>query len=302
MEQVEKLFPDGDRVHPVEFLNGNRDEVFERYQQWVVDEGAEGVVLRSDSAGVFKVKPKHSLDLAIIGFSEGVDDRSGMLHSMLLGIVRVNGDFQIVARVGGGFSDQERRELLELLNQRVVESDYHEVNSDQVAYQMVEPGLVAEISCLDIVSRTSHGNTIDKMIVEWSAEKKRWSGVRRLPLGSIISPQYVRMRDDKQPDADAVSISQLSDIAEIPESNTAATDLELPLSTIINRSSATKVLKGATMVRKLICWKTNKDEESRDFPAYVLHLTDFSPNRKAPLQHEICVSDSKEQILSLIHI
>ncbi len=299
MEQVEKLFPDGDRVHPVEFINGSREDVFERYQQWVVEEGAEGVVLRSDSAGVFKIKPKHSLDLAVIGFSEGVDDRSGMLHSMLLGIVRVNGDFQIVSRVGGGFSDQERRELLELLLPRAVESDYHEVNSDQVAYQMIEPGLVAEISCLDIVSRTSHGNTIDKMIVEWSADKRRWSGVRRLPLGSIISPQYVRMRDDKKPDADSVSIAQLSDIAEIPESNVAATDLELPVSTIINRSSATKVLKGATMVRKLICWKTNKDEESRDFPAYVLHLTDFSPNRKAPLQHEICVSDSKEQIDTL---
>jgi len=222
-----------------------------------------------------------------------------MLHSLLLAIVRVNGDFQIVARVGGGFSDEQRKNLLEQFKSRVVESDYHEVNSDQVAYQMMKPGLVAEISCLDIVSRTSHGNTIDKMIIDWKDDKKNWSGVRRLPLCSIISPQFVRMRDDKQPDADSVSMSQLSDIAEISESNMAADDLELPISQIINRSTATKILKGATMVRKLICWKTNKDEESRDFPAYVLHLTDYSPNRKSPLKHEICVSDSKEQIESL---
>lgn len=299
MQKVGELFPAGDRIHPVEFVKGDRKEVFERYQQWVIDESAEGIVLRSDSAGVFKIKPKHSLDLAVIGYSEGVDDRAGMLHSMLLGIVRSNGDFQIVARVGGGFSDDERRELLEKLQTRAVESDYHEVNSDQVAYQMIEPGLVTEISCLDIVSRTSHGNTIDKMILEWSAEKRKWSGVRRLPLGSIISPQYVRLRDDKEPDADSVSISQLSDIAEIPDSNIAATDLELPVSTVITRSTATKILKGATMVRKLICWKTNKDEESRDYPAYVLHLTDYSPNRKSPLAHEICVSDSREQIEAL---
>jgi len=296
MTQTKKLFPKGDRVHPVEYVTGKRKDVFEQFQQWVVEEGAEGVVLRSDSSGVFKIKLKHSLDLAVIGFSEGIDDRAGMLHSMLIGIVRVDGDFQIVGRVGGGFSDDERKDLLKTFSKQVVDSDYHEVNSDQVAYQMIKPGLIAEISCLDIVSRTSHGNTIDKMILQWSKDKKNWSGVRRLPLCSIISPQFVRLRDDKKPNADDVSITQLSDIAEIPDSNVAATDLELPESEILQRSTATKVLKGATMVRKLICWKTNKEEESRDYPGYVLHLTDYSPNRKSPLAHEICVSDSREQI------
>jgi len=296
MTEAEKIFEKGDRVHIVENVSGDRKKIFEQFNQWVVEEGAEGVVLRSDSAGVFKIKLKHSLDLAIIGFSQGIDDRAGMLHSLLVGIVRVDGDFQIVARVGGGFSDEERREILSLLQQRTVESDYHEVNSDQVAYQMIKPGLVTEISCLDIVSRTSHGNTIDKMILEWDDTGSRWTGVRRLPLGSIISPQFVRMRDDKKADADSVSITQLSDIAEIPESNVAAADLELPTSEILQRSTATKTLKGKTMVRKLISWQTNKQEESRDFPSFVLHLTDFSPNRKAPLQHEICVTDSREQL------
>jgi len=299
MAEVARLFPQGDRVHPVEWVNGNRDAVFDQYQQWVLDDGAEGVVIRSDSVGVYKIKPKHSLDLAVVGFSEGVDDRSSMLHSLLLAIVRINGDFQIVARVGGGFSDEQRRELLIQLAPLVVDSDYHEVNSDQVGYQMIRPELVAEISCLDIVSRTSHGNTIDKMIIDWEEDKGHWAGVRRLPLGSIISPQFVRMREDKQPVPESVSITQLSDIAQIPESNSAAADLELPLSSILKRSAATKVLKKATMVRKLICWKTNKDEESRDFPAFVLHLTDYSPNRKKPLNHEICVSASQQQIEQL---
>jgi len=299
MDEVSRIFPDGDRVHAVEWVKGDRDAVFDQYQQWVIEDDAEGVVLRSDSAGVYKIKPKHTLDLAIVGFSEGVDDRASMLHSLLLAIVRINGDFQIVARVGGGFSDEQRHDLLTQLAPLVADSDYHEVNSDQVGYQMIKPGLVAEISCLDIVSRTSHGNTIDKMIIEWNDDDGTWAGVRRLPLGSIISPQFVRLRDDKQPDADSVSITQLSDIAQIPESNMAAADLDLPASSILIRSAATKVLKQATMVRKLICWKTNKNEESRDYPAFVLHLTDYSPNRKKPLNHDICVSDSQEQIEQL---
>lgn len=296
MEQAAKLFGDGERVHPVEWISGDREAVFKQFKKWVIEESAEGIVLRSDSAGVFKIKQRHSIDLAVIGFSEGIDDRAGMLHSMLLSVVRVDGDFQIVARVGGGFSDQQRTELLQTFKELVCESDYREVNSDRVAYQMIKPGTVVEISCLDIVSRTSHGNTIDKMILEWNDEKQSWAGVRRLPLCSIISPQYIRIRDDKTACSDDVKMSQLSDIADIPEFNTAADDLELPASEILRRSSATKVLKGATMVRKLICWQTNKQEASRDFPGFVLHLTDFSPNRKAPLNHEICVSDSKEQI------
>ena len=55
-------------------------------------------------------------------------------------------------------------------------------------------------------------------------------------------------------------------------------------------------IKGKTMVRKLMLWKTNKDTVSPEHPAYVLALTDFSPNRKTPLERDIRVSSSLEQI------
>ena len=79
-----------------------------------------------------------------------------------------------------------------------------------------------------------------------------------------------------------------------------ADDMILPSSTVMTREVAVKTLKGATMVRKLLLWKTNKEEASRDHPAYVLHLTDFSPNRKEPLKHDIRVSSSEAQIQSLL--
>ena len=44
--------------------------------------------------------------------------------------------------------------------------------------------------------------------------------------------------------------------------------------------------------------KTNKENDSEDFPGYVLHYTDFSPNRKVPLAREIRVSNSLTQIES----
>jgi ATP-dependent DNA ligase len=296
-ERIEKLFADGERVHPVETVIGDGHKaVLKQFKAWVDGEDAEGVVARNDTAGVFKVKPRHTLDLAAVGFTEGLDDRSGMLHDIMLAVIRHDGTYHIIGRVGGGFSDDQRSALLKELEQHVVDSDYAEVNSDRVAYRMIRPGIVLEISCLDIIARTSRGNTIDKMVLEWNADKQTWEGVRRLPLCSIISPQFLRLREDKTCSVDDIRFSQLTDIVDIRSADMVSEELRLPASKIIKRSVATKVMKEATMVRKLLLWKTNKETHSTDYPAYVLHLTDYSPNRKDPLKHEVRVSSSLEQL------
>ena len=296
-DRISALFGQGDRVHPVETVVGDGSKaVLKQFREWVDGQGAEGVVARNDAAGVYKVKPRHNLDLVAIGFTEGLDDRAGLIHDVMLATMRQDGMFHIIGRVGGGFSDDERASLLKLLDARVVESDYAEVNSDRVAYRMIEPGIVFEISCLDLIARTSRGNTIDKMVLEWNSEDGSWEGVRRLPLCSVISPQFLRIRDDKGATIDDVRFSQLTDVVDIPAAEVVSEELRLPVSKILDRAVATKELRGATMVRKLLLWKTNKEEESTEYPAYVLHLTDYSPNRKDPLKHEVRVSNSLQQI------
>ena len=295
-EKIAELFEGGERVHPVETITGTDKTVLSQFKSWVEKEGAEGVVARSDHAGMFKIKPRHSIDVAVIGYAEGTEDRVGMLHDMLLAIHRRDGSFQVMGRVGGGFSDEDRTNFLSDLHDIETASDYAEVNSDRVAYQMVEPKLVAEISCLDLVSQTTRGGTIDRMVLRWNDKDKKWETVRRLPLVSVISPQFIRFRDDKEVNPEDISINQLLDLVEIPLSDKSAEELELPKSELLRRKVATKELRGATMVRKLVMWKTNKETESSNFPAYVAYLTDFSPNRKVPLQREIRVSNSREQI------
>jgi hypothetical protein len=39
-------------------------------------------------------------------------------------------------------------------------------------------------------------------------------------------------------------------------------------------------------------WKTNK-EATTEFPAYVVYLTDFSPNRQNPLERDIKIASSE---------
>ena len=213
-----------------------------------------------------------------------------------LGVRRADETYQVLCRVGGGFSDEQRREILSDLKDLVVESEYAEVNSDRVAYQMVRPEWVIEISYLDLVAQTTRGGSINRMVLEYqSDESPAYKVVRRLPLTAVISPQFVRRREDKQADSTDVRIEQIAERVDLSMADQDARQLKLPASSMMQREVFVKELKGATMVRKFIMWRTNKSDQSDEFPEFVIHYTDFSPNRKQPLDREIRVTNSQEQ-------
>lgn len=298
--EIERIFGKGDLVHPVETveLKGYR-EIERQFEKWVEDEGAEGLVIRSDTAGNFKVKPRHTLDAVVIGFTESTDDRQGMLHDLLLGLARKDGSIQVLGRVGGGFSDDDRREMLSDLNDMVVNSEYAEVNSDHVAYQMVEPKWVVEISCLDLIAQNTRGGAVNRMVLNWNHAANQYEVVRRLPLVSVISPQFVRIREDKTLDPSDVRISQVTDLVPVAMTDVDAGEMKLPKSEILQREVYTKQLRGEMLVRKFLMWKTNKQGTSEEYPGYVVYYTDYSPARKTPLTREVRVTNSETQCIAL---
>ena len=128
-QQIEGIFGGGELVHAVETeLANDINDIEKLFDKWVEGEDAEGLVVRSDSAGLFKVKPRHTLDAVVVGFTESADDRAGMMHDLLLAVARPDGTLQILCRVGGGFSEDERRKMLSDLQDMVVNSEYAEVN------------------------------------------------------------------------------------------------------------------------------------------------------------------------------
>ena len=301
-QKLVKLLQSGTRVHPVEAEWATKaSAVRDLYAKWVEKEGAEGVVARSDVAGSFKIKPRHNLDVAVIGYSESTGDRAGLLHDMLVAVLRREGTFHVLGRVGGGFTDEQRKEMLSDLKDMAVDSEYAEVSSDHVAYQMVRPDWVVEISCLDLVSQNTRGGPVSRMVLDWHANNGHslYRTLRRMPLASVISPQFVRRREDKQVQPVDVRIAQLADVVELPQADKDSRQLVLPKSEILRREVYIKELKGEQMVRKLVLWKTNKEQLADDFPAYVVHLTDFSPNRKDPLSRDMRISSSFQQIQQL---
>ncbi len=302
-QTIESVFGDSERIHPVETeLANDVGDIEKLFDKWVENEDAEGLVVRSDNAGLFKVKPRHTLDAVVIGFTESTDDRTGMMHDLLLAVARTDGTLQVLCRVGGGFSEEERRTMLCDLQDMVINSEYAEVNSDYVAYKMVRPEWVIEISCLDLISKTTRGGDINRMALNYDQDSDEYKVVRRLPLATVISPQFVRRREDKQAHPSDISFSQVTDRVEVAMMDCEAKNYKLPTSEIIRREVYTKEAKGKTMVRKFVLIKTNKQDEANEYPAFVMHYTDFSPNRKAPLDREVMVSNSEDQITALFQL
>jgi hypothetical protein len=156
---------------------------------------------------------------------------------------------------------------------------------------MIKPGPVIEISCLDMIAERSKGGPVNRMVLEWTG--KKYAALSRMPLVSVISPQFVRLRDDKEAGAEETSISQVTDQVKVEDAAKSADTTKLKSSKLIERTVYTKVMKENTMVRKLLLWKTNK-EDTPDFPAFVIYLTDFSPNRKTPLERDIKVASTEK--------
>ncbi|MBK6723534.1 MAG: ATP-dependent DNA ligase [Acidobacteria bacterium] len=285
---LDKWFAKGKLVQVVEHVQTKKtDEILALLADWVIEKGSEGLVLQHDTANWYKIKLRHNLDAAIIGYSEGSDERKGLLHDLLVAVVRNDGTFHELTRVGGGFRDEERKTIAADLKKRIVPSDYVAVNNDYVAYEMIKPGPVIELSCLDLITESSRGGPVNRMVLKWDG--KRYNALSRMPLVSVISPQFVRIRDDKEATIEDVNIHQLTDIAPVASAEKSAEDTTSAPSQILQREVYTKTMKDKLMVRKLLLWKTNK-EEKPEFPAYVVYLTDFSPNRADPLQREIRIA------------
>ena len=93
-----------------------------------------------------------------------------------------------------------------------------------------------------------------------------------------------------------IRLEQINDFSYIEPADSLAVADQEP-SQVIKREVYKKESGGKLMVRKFIVWKTNKP--APEYPAYVFHYTDFSSDRKEPLQRDVSVSDDEKQIMDL---
>jgi hypothetical protein len=292
-----ELFGDGNRVRAVPMKPaGSRHDVLKIAVDWIAD-GAEGVVVHCELPRIFKIKPKHSIDAAVVGYTEGDGDQRGKVREILVAVRRDGGDFQVLGCTGNGLSENDKSLLFQKLSSEHVESRYLETDSRNIAFHMVRPDMVVELSCTDLITETSKGPK-QNPVLAFDGEGG-YHLTAMLPGASLLHPVFVRLREDKTPEPSMVHIRQVKSLVFLPEPADDGKPMDLPASEVIFRKVYVKESKGQKMVQKFLAWRTNKAGAS--FPAYVFHYTNFSPGRKDALQRELRVSSSHDQLMAIVN-
>jgi hypothetical protein len=289
---LQRLCDGGKRVTPVKTeVVGTAHDIVTLFTNWVTDGKAEGLVVRVSNERIFKVKESITIDAVIIGYTIRSEDAK-QTRSLLFALMREDGLFHVLGSTGNLGDENQRVELMELLVGSENISNYRHVSSSGELYQFVRPIHVAEIKVTDLQSQDSSGQPPKRMVLK--LEGDRWESVRQLPGVSLIHPVFVRLRPDKQVNAADIRISQVTDRCYIPDVQGTVTVSELPKSELIRREVYVKKAKDQVAVRKLLVWKTNKENIDPAYPAYVVHFTDYSAGRKEPLAREVRLAPSQE--------
>lgn len=282
-----------EQVKPVQMRNASsKDEVQEIFDEWVGGEGAEGLVVHSESPIVWKVKERHTIDAAVIGYTTA--DRG--IRDLMFAVRRPDGLFQMFALGSTGMTDDDRADIAKRLSEKHVESQYVLSDSRGIAYQMVKPELVFEISVLELVARGNDDKIKMNPLLRYD-EQQGWLMEGTTPGVSALGITLERERTDKQPNETDVRISQLTDICpfEEPEGGKA----EMAKSELLERHVYKKVSGEKIMLHKFLLWKTNKEQSGR-YPTFIIYHTDYSSSRKEMIKRDMLYSNDEQQIRDLL--
>jgi len=281
-------------LQPVQMRNASsNDEVQQIYEEWVEGEGAEGLVVHSEAPIVWKVKTRHTIDAAVIGYTTA--DRG--IRDLMFAVRRPDGLFQMFVLGSTGLTDEQRADIAQRLSTKHVESQYVLSDSRGIAYQMVKPELVFEISVLELVARGNDDKIKMNPLLKYD-EAQGWLMEGTTPGVTALGITLERERADKQPNETDVRISQLTDICpfEEPEGGSA---LSRQPSTLLERHVYKKVSGAKVMLHKFLLWKTNKEQSGR-YPAFIIYHTDFSSGRKEIIKRDMLYSNDEQQIRELL--
>ena len=283
----------GDDVIPVDMMTAESlEEVQTIYDEWVECQGAEGLVIHSDSHIICKVKPRHTIDAVIVGYTTG--DRG--VRDLMMAARREDGLFQVFAVGSGGLSDEARLSLLERLSLQHVESQYILSDSRGIAYQMVNPEIVFELSVIELVAKGNDDKVRTNALLTFD-EEKGWLMNGMTPGVSAFGLVFEREREDKSPTPSDIRISQLTDLCPFEEQQAAMGKLEK--SELLERRVFRKISGDKIMLHKFLIWKTNKEQTGR-YPAYIFFHTDYSSGRKDILKRDMCYSSEEQQIRNIL--
>ncbi len=244
--------------------------------------GLEGLVLRRlGRLEMTKLKPQLTVDAAIVGFVEGDFEGNYGVLSLLTALTypeKKDGQtcYQVLARVGSGFTDTMRQELLQQLSPLKVAAPMAMTDSDGRTVHFIKPQFIAEIEGHDTVSASRLDKENETQLLSWNG--REWTFVQMAACPRMIFPTLSKLRPDKEIATGGARITQILPQTTTPPVATAKTSRA---TNVIRRDVYKKESKGETMVRKLVIAQTEGDTNTLP---YAIFWTDFSAKRKEPLK------------------
>jgi hypothetical protein len=285
LEAIDGLLGSGKRAKPIRTDSVDTTGGLPALFAELVEGGkAEGLIVRSAQGAIYKIKPEFTIDAVIIGYTGRTEDPDAV-RTLLLGLTREDGRIQIAGHCGNLGGDEARKALMAKLQSMTVPSVFRCPSSSGDLFTFVRPELVAEINVTDLQPETGAGKQVQTMVLDYA--DTGWKALAPMPSASWLHPVMVRLRDDKRPGPIDTRFSQILERCLVEDATGATREANLPASTILRREVWTKETKGKVAVRKLVAWKTNKEDVDSSYPAYVLHWTDYSAGRGTPLDREV---------------
>lgn len=272
-------------VHRVSGGIGEGSTIPDRFKEEVAD-GQEGIVVRKlDALEVFKIKPMLTVDAVVIGYVEDQVENTYGIASLLVALT-ANGYLREFARVGSGFSDDERVRLLKELSADKVEAPLLKTDSDGRPVQFVPPRLIVEIRGESLEAERLSGR--ENLTPTFRFADGGYTFHNSQPLPRLIHATFSAFREDKTLSEGGARLAQIMDA----ETEAAFQPVEAGSSesSILERKVYTKTTKGKTAVRKFLLIHT--DGVGR-FP-FVVHYMDASLGRKEPFQRTLKVANTED--------
>jgi len=243
----------------------------------VLAESGEGIVVRHEKERDYaKIKPRLTIDAAIMGYVEGSFEGKIGVRNILVGLTYpAKGEttvFQTLARTGSGIDDKMAVALLERLRGLKVEANLLLNDADGREVHFVKPEIIVEVEGEDWIRNRSDGRPVRTQAFSWDGKKGVWTYAGIADCPRMIFPTFRKLREDKSIKDGGARIAQALENAVPPAKPSAAKAAE-----VIERQV---YRKGKDSIRKFVLAKRGGE----DALPYVFCFTDFSASRKDPLK------------------
>ena len=198
-KQLKKLFDGAKFIHSVRDISGSTQAIKNGWDKFVLKEGCEGIVVRTEDDKVYKCKPIFTYDLVIVACGNKGSNpwKRKQVSNLLVAFLDNKGVFRISGNVGTGFTDEQSSELFKWMEKNQVQGPGP---VQDPKYIFVKPERIIEIQW----ERSSK-----KLMPAYTFKNGKYVSEGKKVSGTAVKPRFLRYRTDKSVNPNDLRLTQV---------------------------------------------------------------------------------------------